>query len=186
MSLWGSIDQANNAPKSSIAGGLGIAANGQALFGNVSTVIVPNASIGDFGVSAVEAGVTTGDGKKVAHAGWNMRKQGTGYVINVALASPGANYRTNGFIALYSANGSGANVAYTVNTTTNTINSITVVSGGSGYLTAPVANAANATGANSATFSVTMGGRANRVHYETLVAMGSMSGDSENALFPNS
>ena len=30
-----------------------------------------------------------------------------------------------------------------------------------------------------------MGGRAGRVHYETLVAMGSMTGDAEDTIFPD-
>jgi len=32
----------------------------------------------------------------------------------------------------------------------------------------------------NAVFTVTMGGRANRIQTETLVAMGSMTGDNEN------
>ena len=40
---------------------------------------------------------------------------------------------------------------------------------------------------NSASFVVTMGGRSNRIQYETLVAMGSMTGDgSDDTLFPDS
>ena len=36
----------------------------------------------------------------------------------------------------------------------------------------------------NAVFTVTMGGRANRVQLETLVAMGSMTGDSGGVPFP--
>lgn len=183
MSLWGSIDQANNAPKNAIAGGLGVAVNGETLFGNTQvSAFVTNTGIGDFGVSAVEAGVA-GNGKKVQHAGWNLRKVGTGPIINLQVTDPGANYRSDGFIT-FSGNG-GANAAFTVNTTTNTISSITIVNGGR-FTVTPSANAANSTSVNSATILVTMGGRANRVHMETLVAMGSMTGDAEDAIFPNS
>lgn len=187
MSLWGSIDQANNAPKYAVAGGLGVAANGQVLFGNTQVdAFVADAALGVFGVGATEAGITSGEGKKVAHAGWNLRKAGTGPVISIQITDPGANYKTPGFITFTGGGGTGANASYTVNTTTNTINSVTLVSGGTDYVTAPVATAANATGANSATFTVTMGGRAGRVSYETLVAGGSITGDAENTIFPNS
>jgi len=186
MSLWGNIDQANNAPKSAVAGGLGVAANGQGLFGNTQiSAHVTGAGLGTFGVDAVEAGIA-GEGKKVQHAGWNLRKVGTGPVLSIRIGSPGVDYKANGFITLTGGGGTGANASYTVNTTTNTISSITLVSGGSGYITTPTATAANANSVNSATFVVTMGGRANRSQIETLVAMGSMSGDAENVVFPNS
>lgn len=186
MSLWGSKDQANNAPKSSIIGGLGVPANGQVMFGNTQvSAFVSGMAIGDFGVDTTEAGIA-GEGKKVQHAGWNLRKAGTGPVKTITLTGNGTNYNSNGYVVFVGGGGSGANASYTVNTTTNTISTITLVSGGSGYLTTPVANVANGSGANVATVSVVMGGRANRVQMETLVAMGSMSGDAENTIFPNS
>lgn len=182
--LFGSIDQANNAPKSTVTGG--VSANGQTLFGNTQvSAFTTGAAVGVFGVDATEAGVT-GEGKKVAHAGWNLRKAGIGPVINISITNPGANYETNGFIVFTSTTGTGANASYTVNTVSNTISTVTLVSGGTGYVTTPTANAANATGENSASFMVTMGGRANRVHYETLVAMGSMTGDAEDTIFLDS
>lgn len=185
MSLWGNKDQANNAPKYSVAGGLGVAANGKVLYNNTSSsVFVTNLAIGDFGVSANEASNTTGEGKKVAHAGWNLRKAGTGSVINITITDPGANYNTNGFITFTNGGGVGANASYTVNTKSNTVNSVTLISGGSGYVVAPTATVANATGVNSATFVVTVGGRAGRVHYETLVAGGTITNDGENVIFP--
>lgn len=186
MSLFGSKDQADNAPKNAIASGLGVSANGNTLFGNTTVGgYVSGAAIGVFGVDTTEAGISTGEGKKVAHAGWNMRKQGTGPVISIAVGAQGANYNTAGFITFTGGGGSGANASYTVNTTTNTITSISVLNGGSGYTSAPTANAANAAGVNAATLIVTMGGRAGRVQYETLVAMGSMTEDSEDTLFPD-
>jgi hypothetical protein len=185
MSLWGTKDQANNAPKYAVAGGLGVAANGEALFGNTQVgAFVADAALGVFGVDTTEAGVA-GEGKKVAHAGWNLRKVGTGSVISIQIANAGANYKTPGFITFTGGSGTGANASYTVNTTTNTINSVTLVSGGSDYIAAPTANAANATGVNSASFVVTVGGRAGRVSYETLVAAGSITGDAEDTIFPD-
>jgi hypothetical protein len=186
MSLWGSIDQADKAPKSAVAGGLGVSANGQALFGNTQiSAFVTNLGIGDFGVSAVEAGIA-GNGKKVQHAGWNLRKVGVGPIINLQVVDSGNNYPSNGSVTFTGGGGTGASATYTVNTTSKIITSVTLVNGGSGYITTPYANVANATTVNSASILVTMGGRANRTHMETLVAMGSMTADAEDAVFPNS
>lgn len=187
MALWGSKDQANNAPKyTNVAG---VSANGEQLYGNTQvSAFVTNLAVGTFGVDTTEAGVTTGDGKKIQHAGWNLRKAGSGPVASIAVSGGNVNYNTNGFITFTSTNGSGANASYTVNTVSNTITTITLVNGGSGYDVTPTATAANATGVNSATFTITMGGRANRTQYETLVAMGSMDvgANSDDTLFPDS
>jgi hypothetical protein len=185
MSLNGSIDQANNAPKYAIAGGLGVTANGQVMFGNTTiSAYVVNTAMGVFGVDSTEAGVA-GEGKKVAHAGWNLRKSGTGPVASIKIVNAGNDYKTGGWITFAGGGGSGANASYTVNTTTNTVNSITLISGGSNYTGTPTANIANANGAITASIAVTMGGRAGRVHYETLVAMGSMTGDAEDTILPD-
>jgi hypothetical protein len=180
MSLWGSIDQANNAPKSAIVGGLGVAANGQALFGNTAvSAVVSGMAVGDFGVSAVEAGVA-GEGKKVAHAGWNLRKQGTGGILSIT-ANSGA-YGANSFVS-FSAGGT-ANVAANATVAVNGNGSIRaiIINNPGQYANTPIALPAS----GNAAFTVVMGGRANRTSYETLVAMGSMSGDAENVIFPNS
>jgi hypothetical protein len=65
-----------------------------------------------------------------------------------------------------------ATVVVSVNTA-NYITSVAVVDGGL-YANTPTLNAMS-----NAVFTITMGGRANRVHTETLVAMGSMTGDNE-------
>ncbi|MGI9215007.1 MAG: hypothetical protein ACR2HS_05080 [Gammaproteobacteria bacterium] len=185
MALWNSNDQANNAPKYTVVAGVN--ANGEQMFGNTQvSAFVTEQATGIFGVDTTEAGILTGEGKKVAHAGWNLRKAGSGPVTGIIITGGNVNYNTNGFITFTSTNGSGANASYTVNTVSNTISTITLNSGGSGYTEAPTATAANATGVNSATFTLTMGGRAGRVQYETLVAMGSIAGDAEDTIFPNS
>jgi len=59
---------------------------------------------------------------------------------------------------------------------------VTVRSGGL-YANTPIATANQ----GNAVFTITMGGRANRVQYETIVAMGSMTGDgSDDRILPNS
>jgi hypothetical protein len=186
MSLWSNTDANTGAPKYAAAGGLGVSANGSTLYGNTTSgAYVTGAAVGVFGVSAAETLNTTGEGPKVSHAGWNLRKAGTGPVETITITGGNADYRTGGFIAFTGGGGGGANASYTVNTTTNTINSITLVNGGLGYLSAPTATAANANGATTLTCAVTVGGRAGRVQYECLVAMGSQNdGTSDDAVLP--
>ena len=84
MSLWGNLDAANNAPKFGPTGGLGLTANTQALFGNTTvattrtTVGVPGMAIGVFGVDAAEEAATSTANTAGSHAGWVLRKVGTG------------------------------------------------------------------------------------------------------------
>jgi hypothetical protein len=175
MALWGSYDQANNAPKSADAGGHGVSANGQALFGNTT-------SYGIFGVDTTEAGITTGDGKKIQHAGWNLRKVGTGPIISISANTN--SYSPDGNVFVTFTGGGTANTVANASITTDgskRITSVTLNSGGV-YATTPTAAVAN----SNAVFTIVMGGRANRTQYETLVAMGSMTRDAENTIFPNS
>jgi hypothetical protein len=184
MALWGSIDQANNAPKyTNVAG---VSANGEVLYGNTQiSAFVTNQAVGTFGVDSTEAGVTSGDGKKVAHAGWNLRKSGTGPVVSIS-ANTGS-YSPDGNVYItFTGGGTGttaANAQVKVNSVSKLILSVELNSGGV-YESTPTAAATNA----NAVFTITMGGRANRVQYETLVSMGSMEigGNSDDTLFPDS
>ena len=79
MSLWSATDANTGAPKFAVAGGLGVSGNGDTLYGNTTSgAFVTGAAIGVFGVSAEEKANTTGESIKVSHAGWVLRKQGTG------------------------------------------------------------------------------------------------------------
>lgn len=81
MSLWGNLDAANNAPLQGGTTGVGLTANTQQLYGNTtvatvnSTVGVAGQAVGVFGVDAQEQTATAAQG---GHAGWNIRKVGTG------------------------------------------------------------------------------------------------------------
>lgn len=179
MSLFGSKDFANNAPKYAVAGGIGVSANGQVLFGNTQvSAYVSGASVGVFGVDTTEKNVA-GDGKKTAHAGWNLRKQGSGPVININ-ANTGS-YGANSYLT-FSGGGSNVSVANATVTVdaTGRITGVTINTGGR-YTLTPTATPTSGNGA----FTITMGGRANRTQYETLVAMGSMTQDDEDTIFPD-
>lgn len=157
MSLYGNIDNAsgNNKPK----------------YANTANV---------FGVSVTEAANTSGDGNKVAHAGWVQQTVGTGSVSSVTIATP-LEAAGNGFVSFSGGGGSGANASFTVDAN-NIVNSVTLLNAGSGYTSAPAASIAN----SNTVLTVAVGGRAGRRFYETLVAGGSISGDNtaDNTFFP--
>ena len=206
MSLWGNLDASNNAPLFWAAGGFtanvsanaSVAANASnaqiaGIFGNTTIGFWREGAVsGIFGIDAIEANsqFSTGDGRNVTHAGWVHRVVGTGPVLTIT-ANAGAT-GVNSFIN-FSGGSSGAAAGMTGNTSANAIvyvNStfhivnVTIATGGS-YANTPFANA----NTGNAVYTVTMGGRANRVQQETIVAMGSMTGDataSDDANYPDS
>jgi len=185
MSLWGNLDAANNAPKSSATAGYGgntpqVTANAQVYFANTRvSAFISNSAIGVFGVDATEqTNALTANYGHPQHAGWVLRKTGVGPIESIT-ANTGS-VTSNGYITFTGGNGNGAtsgntaaNARIYVNTN-GSIANVTIVSGGL-YSNTPVATAAS----GNAVFTITMGGRANRVHTETLVAMGSMTGDND-------
>jgi hypothetical protein len=163
--MWGKLDHAsgNNKPK----------------YANVSTTM---------GVSVTE---TPNAYAKVAHAGWVKVNQGTGYIQSITITGAGTGINANGYLSI-STSGAGytnANASFVVssnaNPALNTVVSVTVLNPGSGYPTTPTVTYV---GSNTTrpTFSVTMGGRANRNTTEVLVASASITGDdtADNTFFP--
>ena len=204
MSLWGNLDASNNAPifwdasgytpnvsaNSSVTAN---AANGQiaGIFGNTTIGFSREGVVaGIFGVDATEANsqFTSGDGRNVTHAGWVYRVAGTGPVESII----GNGVTSNGYITFIGGS-SGAAAGMTGNTTANAqvyvntagwLVNVTMRTAGS------YANTPNVVFPSGNVLStVTMGGRANRVTHETLVAMGSMTGDataSDDSNYPDS
>jgi len=188
MSLWGNLDAANNAPKHSATAGYGgntpqITANAQVYFSNTqSGAYITGSAIGVFGVNAqeqinAEASANTLLGVP-QHAGWVIRKTGMGPIT--AITANAAAVGANSFIIFSQGNGrdgsgnTAANASISVNTA-GYITAVTLTSGGL-YANTPIATA----NSGNASFTITMGGRANRVTTETIVAMGSMTGDGGN------
>ena len=184
MSLWGNLDAANNAPKSSAMAGYGgntpqVTANAQVYFANTKiNAFMANSALGVFGVDTSEQNnALTASYGHPQHAGWVARKVGTGPVETIT-ANTGA-VGQNSYITFSQGNGNAgsgntaANARIYVNTAGYILN-VTVVSGGS-YANTPIATA----NTGNASFTITMGGRANRVQTETLVAMGSLYGDND-------
>ena len=200
MSLWTNTDASNGAPKFAGTGGLGLSANTQGtLYANTKASFhVPGAAVGVFGVDPTEKGIIGSDGKSSTHAGWVLRKAGMGPIVSIT-ANTGA-VGANGTI-IFTGGNKGLNnaaarltggvtnplveaVATVVVNTAQHITSVTLTSPGF-YANTPAIAYSAAVG--NASFTIVMGGRANRVQTETLVAMGSMVGDgSDDIIYPDS
>ena len=156
-----------------------VTANGQVYYANTKiNAYISNAAVGVFGIDAAEQANTTAATGHPAHAGWVIRKAGTGPIVTITAISGAVS--SNGFITFSKGDGidgsgnTAANASISVNTA-GYITSITLNSGGS-YANTPIATPPS----GNASFTITMGGRAGRVQVETLVALGgSMTGDGD-------
>jgi len=201
MSLWGNLDASNNAPKQTSTAGYGgntpqVTANGQVYFANTKIdAFMAKAAIGVFGVDATEQnGASTLTFGHPQHAGWVLRKVGTGPIDSITVNA--AAVAVNSYITFTGGSGNAgsgataANARVYVNTTGHIVN-VSVLSGGV-YANTPIlpnvytsltyvqnTAAISTSSYSNAVFTIVMGGRANRVTTETLVAMGSMTGDND-------
>ena len=192
MSLWGNLDAANNAPVSSAMAGYGgntpqVTANAEVYYANTKLgSFSDNQAIGIFGVTAAEQAnsSTVASTGVPTHAGWVTRRVGMGPVTTIT-ANAGC-VAVNSTITIVANSGfgnTGSNgrstiipVVATISVNTaGYISTITIVNPGL-YANTPILRP----NTGNAVFTVSMGGRANRVQTETLVAMGSMTGDNEN------
>jgi hypothetical protein len=79
MPLWSNTDANTSAPKFAVAGGLGVAQNGDALYANTTIgEFVDNLAVGVFAVDAVEMVQPENLTNKPTHTGWILRTEGTG------------------------------------------------------------------------------------------------------------
>ncbi len=193
MALWGKNDSAADSTKFAPAqvNRAPTAGNRTTLFGNTTTGAWQNngvamkIAVGQFGVSAAEAANTTGEGKRVAHAGWNLRTRGTGPLSAITVATAGRLYANSDTFSVAAGTG-GTNA--TGNVITNAVGNVVSFSvsnwGANFNAAAPTVTITTSTG-TGASLTATAGGRAGRITYETLVAMGSITGDaSDDALLP--
>jgi hypothetical protein len=155
------------------------------MFGNVTTsAFITGMQVGVFGVSASEQSNNTVN--KVAdqpqHAGWNLRKAGTGSIVSITYTGTATAY-ANGDRVIVTSPVAGGNAYFVLATNTSGGNlTFTLAQGGFGFFNtnattnavyANSGNGATVTG-SGATFNPVAGGRAGRIHYETLVASGSL------------
>lgn len=211
MPLWGRNDQASSASANvqtsngapigtytavKLGGGANAhAANTAGSRANVDIQMFDNTTpgaflsgqaVGVFGVDATEMQVNRTNGRTIAHAGWNLRRAGTGPLKSIALTGATATAYNNADIITVkspSTGGTNATVTFTTNSTGGSL-TFTISNTGSGFnlVSIPTSNISitNATGGTAAgnstvTYLVaTAGGRAGRVAFETIVAMGSL------------
>lgn len=148
-------------------------ANANVIFANANVAQAFSEAVGVYGVDTQEASNTqvTPAAGKMAHAGWVQRTAGMGPVLTIS-ANNGS-YGENTFVT-FTNGGTGstqANATVSVNAT-GYITGVTLNSAGL-YLQAPTASATN----SNASFTITLGGRAGRTQYETLVATGTITGN---------
>jgi hypothetical protein len=146
-------------------------ANANVIWANSNTAQAFSAAV--WGVDTEEAANTqvTPAAGKMAHSGWVQKTSGMGPVLSIS-ANAGS-YGTNSFVT-FSGGGTGSTPANaTVAVAQNgQILSVTLNSGGL-YLSLPTATPVS----GNAAFTLTVGGRAGRAQYETLVATGSITGN---------
>lgn len=153
------------------------------MFNNITpSDFIPGQAVGIFGADATETAVSNAAG--IAHAGWLVRRAGTGSIVSGVYTNSGTGYN-NADILVAKSPVAGGNAAFSISTnSTGGAVTLTITSAGFGFnlATIPTSNlfVTNSTGGTAAGnttttyFSVKAGGRAGRVHYETLVAMGSL------------
>lgn len=150
-------------------------ANANVIFANANVAQAFSMAVGVYGVDTEEASNTqvTPAAGKMAHAGWVERKAGMGPVLSLS-ANTNA-YSPDGNIFVTFSDGGTGNTAANASVVTNgskLITSITLNTSGL-YLTTPSTTVTN----SNVAITVTMGGRANRTQYETIVASGSITGN---------
>lgn len=167
-----------------------------AMFSNTTPgSFVSKMAVGVFGVSVTETANnrTNASADQVAHAGWNVRRAGTGPLVSFSInaSATALSYNNNDVITVKSPHAGGnASVSFTTNATGGSL-TFTITNPGYGFdlVSIPasnvfVTNSTGGTAAGNATathFLSTIGGRAGRVHYETLVAMGSLGANTTSS-----
>jgi hypothetical protein len=187
MALWSNTDASGSTPKGMSTGfaATGTYANGVQLWANAqASIYTTNQAVGIFGVDTTEqtlSATNNGVSGHPEHAGWVLRKAGMGPVTSIT-ANTGS-YGANSSVTFSGGTSNTAVATATVAVAANgLILSVTLNSGGL-YTNTP--NTAPTSG--NAVFTLTMGGRANRVMTETLVAMGSLTSDgTDDSIYPDS
>jgi hypothetical protein len=150
-------------------------ANANVIYANSNTAQAFSAAVGVYGVDTEEASnvLVTPAATRMAHAGWVQRTAGMGAVLTIT-ANTGAYSPDGNIFVTFTEGGTGSTEANASVLTDGSkqIVSITVNEGGL-YLTTPSAAIVN----SNAALTLTMGGRANRTQYETLVATGTITGN---------
>lgn len=164
-----------------------------AMFNNTTPgVFIPGQAVGVFGVSPTEMSnnITNSSKERPAHAGWSIRKAGTGPVVGVSISGTPVGYNNNDILTVTSAqSGGNSTINFSTNSTGGSL-TFTITTPGAGFTNSTINSSmslmsiTNSTGGTAAgnssvtNITVTVGGRAGRVMTETLVAFGSLGVNS--------
>lgn len=174
MSLWGASDAASNAVKHSIVSNS--PKTGANLYANVTlSAVVTDARVGVYGTSTAEVQAK----RTITAPGWVKVTQFSGPVTSVTVSAGGSGY-ANSDLVVVSSTGTVNAAGTLVTNSTGGITSITITSGGRGFVNASTVAITNSTGGatagSGATLVGVLGGRANRIQYETLVVQSAGTG----------
>lgn len=158
MPLWTKDDSAGGAPKYKINSNS--TANGSSLFGT----------------QVVGLGDGEYNGKK-NHTGWTRVQRGTGPVSTITIGAAGTGYANTDTVKV---SGGTTNAAATIVTNgAGAIQTVTITNNGAGFVNNSTATVTITTSAGTgATLTPVLGGRANRVQTETLVALTGMTSNN--------
>jgi hypothetical protein len=142
--------------------------------------------VGVYGANASQ--VTGANAGKLSHTGWHIVRRGTGPLASLTITSGGTGYsNTDTFRVAVSGTGSTNAVGTVLTNGSGVITALTITNAGKGFSNAAsgtfalLASGGGASAGSGATIGVTYGGRANRMHYECVVA-GSITGSPPNTL----
>lgn len=179
MAQWGNTDDAANSVTWAVSqlNKTANTGNQTALYGNTTaSAFVGGKVTGQFGVDVTEAANTSSDFKKVAHAGWNLKTTGTGPLTGLAIVAGGSGYANADTIRVTATGAGSVNATATLTTnSTGGITSVTVTNYGVGFTSKNPAVTITTSAGTGANITATAGGRAGRISYETLIAMGTIS-----------
>jgi hypothetical protein len=190
MSLWGNLDNATGNQKPLFAN-TSLTTSKSTINGTAANTVKYYGVVA--GVSVTEEERANSLPQHPTHAGWVSLKVGTGPIASIT-ATGGTGINASGFLIVTdgSSLGKGANVnisfttansqntlqVFSTNSAWNTIGTLTIVNGGDGFSNvSAITVATNGANTSAPTFTVTLGGRAGRIQTETLIAMGSITGD---------
>lgn len=180
MSMWGNQNQANNAPLGEVTSSPKVKATGEATFANTTpNAFLDGAIVGTYGVTAANAANI----ENATSVGWITETVFTGPMTALAVANGGTGYSNTDQVAITALGTTTANAATITTNANGTITAVTLVAnvtvGAANDITYAVQTAnGTASAGTGATFTPTLGGRAGRRQYETIVAMSSMTSNA--------
>lgn len=173
MAQWGNTDDAANSVLWAVSqlNKPANTTNQTALYGNTTMGAFEAKEVnGQYGANTAEATSLH------CNAGWNLKTTGTGSLTALTIVAGGTGYANTDTIRVTATGTGSVNATATLTTnSTGGITAVTITNTGVGFTTANPTVTITTSAGTSANVVATAGGRAGRVSYETLVAMGTIA-----------